>query len=270
VNYRRIQLDKLKNVEVVAGRRLDAQTVREYGAEIVVIATGAHWATDGISGATHAPIPGADASLPHVLTPEQVMLEGKAAGDRVLVHDCEGYFMGVGIAEKLALEGKHVTYVTTNAHPGQYMHYTGEMARLHARLHELHVELVTERHVAEITSDGASAVSGWVEEDARELAADSVVLVTQRLSNDSLWRELQADPDALEREGIEGIFRIGDCLSPRLIADCVFDGHRLGREVDSADPAVPLPFIRERRLVGETSDADYEAQLLRGRDTVPV
>jgi dimethylamine/trimethylamine dehydrogenase len=177
--------------------------------------------------------------------------------------------MGVGIAEKLALDGKRVTYVTTNAHPGQYMHYTGEMARLHARLHELHIELVTERYLAEIRPGGVTAVSVWVD-DARELAADSVVLVTQRLSNDSLWRELQSDPDALAREGVEGLYRIGDCVAPRLIADCTFDGHRLGREIDSADPAVPLPFIRERRLVGDTSDADYEAQLARARDTVPV
>ena len=40
VNYRQIQLDKLKNVEIHTGSRLDAQQIREYGAEIVVIATG--------------------------------------------------------------------------------------------------------------------------------------------------------------------------------------------------------------------------------------
>ena len=98
VNYRRIQLDKLKNVAVLTGMRLDAQGVKEYGAEIVVVATGARWAADGLSGATHAPVPGADAGLPHVATPEQVMIEGKEIGDRALVYDCEGYFMGVGLA----------------------------------------------------------------------------------------------------------------------------------------------------------------------------
>ena len=41
------------------------------------VATGARWAGDGLHDLTHAPIPGADASLAHVLTPEQVMLEGK-------------------------------------------------------------------------------------------------------------------------------------------------------------------------------------------------
>ena len=50
VNYRRIQLDKLKNVEVITGSRLDAQGVLDYGAEIVVIASGSWWSTDGLQG----------------------------------------------------------------------------------------------------------------------------------------------------------------------------------------------------------------------------
>jgi len=52
------------------------------------------------------------------------------------------------------------------------------------------------------------------------------VLVTHRLS-DGLYGELRSDPDALEREGITGLYRVGDCVEPRLIADAIFDGHRL-------------------------------------------
>src|SRR5205823_1313489 len=48
-NYRQIQLDKLKNVEVHLNSRLSAKDVLEYGAEIVVIATGCHFATDGLN-----------------------------------------------------------------------------------------------------------------------------------------------------------------------------------------------------------------------------
>ena len=84
----------------------------DYGAEIVVVATGSHWAGDGLNGLTQSPIPGADASMPHVLTPEQVMLEGKEAGERVLVFDTDGYFVAVGIAEKLVREGRRVTFPT--------------------------------------------------------------------------------------------------------------------------------------------------------------
>ena len=39
-NYRKIQLDKLKNVEVLTGTRLDAKAVHDYGADIVIVATG--------------------------------------------------------------------------------------------------------------------------------------------------------------------------------------------------------------------------------------
>jgi dimethylamine/trimethylamine dehydrogenase len=55
--------------------------------------------------------------------------------------------------------------------------------------------------------------------------------------------------DALEAEGISGLYRIGDCEAPRLTADCIFSGHRLAREIDSENPEVPLPFKRERRVV---------------------
>jgi dimethylamine/trimethylamine dehydrogenase len=49
----------------------------------------------------------------------------------------------------------------------------------------------------------------------------------------------------MQREGIEALYRIGDCLAPRTIAENIFDGHRLAREIDTPDPATPLPYIRE-------------------------
>jgi dimethylamine/trimethylamine dehydrogenase len=89
------------------------------------------------------------------------------------------------------------------------------------------------------------------EEHVTEWDADAVVLVTQRRSNEALFRSLKDDIgfDALEAEGITGLYRIGDCEAPRLIADAVFSGHRLAREIDSDNPAVPKPFIRERRVI---------------------
>jgi dimethylamine/trimethylamine dehydrogenase len=42
---------------------------------------------------------------------------------------------------------------------------------------------------------------------------------------------------------------VGDCIAPRQIAEVVFDGHRLAREIDEPDPHVPKPYLRERRLV---------------------
>jgi dimethylamine/trimethylamine dehydrogenase len=82
------------------------------------------------------------------------------------------------------------------------------------------------------------------------LAADAVVLVTQRLSDDALYRGLAAEQARLGEVGIEALHRIGDCVAPRLIADAIFDGHRLAREIDSPDPSRPLPYLRERPLAG--------------------
>ena len=47
----------------MTGRRLSADAVREYGAQIVIVATGSHWSRDGVQAYTHEPIEGADASL---------------------------------------------------------------------------------------------------------------------------------------------------------------------------------------------------------------
>jgi dimethylamine/trimethylamine dehydrogenase len=55
-----------------------------------------------------------------------------------------------------------------------------------------------------------------------------------------------------------------------MIPDCIFDGHRLAREIDSPNPAMPLPFIRERRLWGDTSNADFEDALLNTPDVEPM
>jgi dimethylamine/trimethylamine dehydrogenase len=245
LNWRAVQLEKLANVEVITGTQLDADGVREYGAELVVVATGARWAGDGINYVTHDPIDGADVSLPHVLTPEQVMLEGKVPpGERVIVFDCEGYYTGAGIAEKLAGEGFRVEVVTPFERVAPVCDETLEGPLVRQHLHEVGVGQRLGTFLTAIQRGHATAHDEFME--PVEIDADAVVLVTQRLSNESLYLELKADEDALRAEGIEAVFRIGDCVAPRLISEAVFDGHRLAREIDSENPAMPLRYKRER------------------------
>ncbi|HEY2602295.1 MAG TPA: FAD-dependent oxidoreductase [Thermoleophilaceae bacterium] len=270
VNYRQIQLDKLKNVEVHLNSRLSAQDILEYGAEIVVIATGCHFATDGLNPATHAPIPGADTSLDWQLTPDEVVAGNKTIGQRVLVLENEAYFMGASIAQKLAGEGKDVTLVTQAADVADYMHYTLEAPMLHRDLHRLGVDIRTYTMVSEIQPGSCTLYNVWDDRHMDTVDVDTVVLCTQRLSNDELYRELKSDPAALEREGIEGLYIVGDASAPRMIVDSIFDGHRLAREIDSDNPAMPLPFIRERRLWGDTGNGDFESQLLAQSDMASV
>jgi dimethylamine/trimethylamine dehydrogenase len=248
LNWRTVQLGKLDNVEVITGARLSAQDVREYGAEIVVVATGARWARDGLNFATHESIPGADASLAHVLTPEQIMVEGQAPpGERVLVFDAEGYFMAAGLAEKLAAGGYSVEIVTAHERVAPVCDETLEGPLLREHLHGLGIGQRPGTMLTGIQPGRVTAADEFGE--ALELEADAVVLVTQRLSDDALYLELKAGADTLADEGIEALYRIGDCVAPRLIAEAIFDGHRLAREIDSENPALPLPYRRERLVL---------------------
>jgi dimethylamine/trimethylamine dehydrogenase len=243
--WRLHQLSQLPNVSVETGVRLDAAAVRSSGARLVVIATGAAWARDGRNGVTRGPIPGADAALPHVLTPEQVMLAGKRPpGGRVLVLDCEGYFTGAGMAELLRSEGSAVDLITSCEKVAPMCDETLEGPMLRRHLHDMGVGMRAETWLTEIRPGGASAETELG--DRLELECDAVVLVTQRISDERLYLDLAADPQASAAAGIEGVYRVGDCVAPRLLADAIWDGHRLAREIDAPDPAVPLPHRRER------------------------
>lgn len=248
VDWRLVQLELLDNVVAIPHTRLDVDEVRQYGAAIVVLATGAHWAADGVNPFTHEPIPGADSSLPHVLTPEQLLLEGKAPpGKRVLVYDAEGYFTATGVAEQLALDGFTVDLVTGLDSIAPFCDETLEGPLLRQRLHDVGVRQHRGIVLQAISEAGASCADEFG--DPVELEADAVVLVTQRLSNDGLYHELVADEAALRAEGVEAVYRIGDCVAPRIPAEAIFDGHRLAREIDSDNPAVPLPYRRERLVL---------------------
>jgi len=246
VDHRKVMLSKLRNVEVVTGRRLTAEDVRDYGAQIVIVATGSRWSGEGLQSSTHEAIEGATSSLPYVLTPEQVMDGKRPPGRRVVVYDAEGYFVGPGIAELLADEGLETHLVTSldSVSPISDLTLEGPMLRQH-----LHERGVTAHRGVTVLAVEPGLVSGEDEfEEPWSLETDGIVLVTQQVSDDSLYRELMNDPSLLSASGIEAVYRIGDCVAPRMISESIFDGHRLAREIDGADPSVALPFDRERGL----------------------
>jgi dimethylamine/trimethylamine dehydrogenase len=245
--WRAEQLARVSNVQVAPGRVLDSADVLDYGAEVVIVATGAHWASDGLNHVTHRSIEGCHPDKPHVLTPEQIMVDGKQPpGERVIVYDCEGYYVGSAVAERLATDGAQVALFTPLEMVAPFTAHTLEIDYLRARLHELGVALRPGTELITVNP-------GWVRcRDEfgieQELAADAVVLVTQRVSVDGLYRELVSDRERLTRHGVRAVYRIGDCVAPRLLADVVFDGHRLGREIETSNPAAPLPYKREELI----------------------
>jgi dimethylamine/trimethylamine dehydrogenase len=235
--YRMAALKRLPNVELINEIELTAVEIERNAADAVVLATGSMWSADGLNGFTRAPLPGADASAAHVLTPEQVMLgrERPPAG-RIVIYDGDGYLVAGALAELLAREGLEVELVTGFATIAPFCSETLEDVLIRERLHACGVVMRTGTVLkgiepGRLTFDDANG-------EPLELHAAGVVLVTQRISDDALFHELDGRRPA--------IFRIGDCVAPRLLAETVFDGHRLAREIDGDDPEVALPWLRER------------------------
>ncbi len=242
INHRRIQLDKQKNVEIVLGQRLELNDVLSYGADYIVIATGSRWAGDGLNYATHEPIPGADSTSPSVLTPEQVMLDGKRPpGSRVVVFDTDGYYMAPGLAETLASEGFTVEIITSLPKVSPFSDDTMEGVLLRERLASVGVTWRTLTMLEAVETGQIRVRDSMGREDA--VPFDGLVLTTHRLSNEALYLDLIADPDRLSANNILGVYRVGDCVAPRTFADAILDGHRLARQIDEADPSVTLPAL---------------------------
>jgi electron transfer flavoprotein alpha subunit len=237
--YRAVQMKRLPNIELITGAELDAHAIRSWDADVVVLATGSAWAADGLNAFTRAPIPGADASLPHVLTPEQVVLEGKRPpGGPVIVYDGEGYYTAPAIAELLAGEGLQVELVTGHDQVAPFCAETLEDVLTRRRVHDAGVSMRTGTVITAVEPGRILAENAFGA--PLEIAAAGIVLVTQRVSRDELFHELEGT--------VARLHRVGDCVAPRLLAEAIFDGHRLAREIESADPDVALPYLRERPL----------------------
>ncbi|GAB3616457.1 NAD(P)-binding protein [Okibacterium endophyticum] len=243
IEWRQTQLEKEDNVEVLLNRPITADEILGYGAEIVVLATGSSWAHDGVTGFNHTPIPGS--SLAHVLTPEDIMVDGKnPAGRRVTVFDVEGYVVASGIAERLVRQGHEVRIITPFPQVAVVSDQTVEGPLVRRNLHNLGVEMVSNNVLTAITDHEVVVANEFGEESSYE--ADAVVLVTRRISNDQLYLELQERRAEWAEAEISAVYRIGDAVAPRLAADSIFDGQRLGREIDGPNPNVPRPYLRER------------------------
>ena len=268
ITYRQIQLSKLRNVAVHLGiAEMTADDVLAYGGDKVVIATGAHWSTLGVGAETHGPIPGADASLNNVLTPEQIMRGKEVPGKRVVVLDGDGHFTGIAMAEMLADMGKEVTLVTQMHDIAQFSLYTMELANNKRLLHSKSIRHITNhwgqsyengklslyylyRDTAELVADERGHWGRRFGRDLKVVDCDSLVLVTMRIPNNALFAQLAARRAEWAPNDIVDVYRIGDCHAPRQVMNAIFDGHRLAREFDSPHPQRPLPFIRERQIWG--------------------
>jgi len=240
-DHRALYLRSAPEVAIYRESALSAAHVHEFGAAHVYLGTGAHWRADGVGPSRHRPIPGLN-HLP-VYTPDDLMAGAALAGD-VLIFDDDNYLMGGVLAEKLIADGCRVTLVTNRPTVSCWTADTMEQPWVQARLMRSGVELVLSHDLLRLEEGGAVAACAFTGRE-RPIAAEALVLVTERVSENALYAELSAAPsDRLAAAGIRSLTLIGDAHCPATVAAAVHSGHLAARRHEAEGPDAAL-FRRE-------------------------
>ena len=226
IDWYRSRLEEA-GVQVRTGVEASAECVLAERPDAVVVATGAGYARDGESGFMAAPIPGWEHDF--VLTPEQVLEEGRRPRGRVIVLDEEGMHTGVGVAEVLATAGAEVEIVTRElAAVGPDLYYSMEFAFILPKLKSLGVRTTIATYVKEI-GDREVTLFDILTNDEERRTVNAVVLATMRRAQADLASQLEGR--------VEQLFLVGDALAPRTLFDAFYEGQRFARLI--GEPGAP-------------------------------
>jgi dimethylamine/trimethylamine dehydrogenase len=237
-DWRLTQIKRMSNVAVYPSSPMTAEEILASGAQNIILATGATWRRDGIGRTLWRPILGYD--LQNVFSPDDLM-EGKKVNGNIVIYDDDHYYMGGVLAQLLVEQGCKVTLVTPAPMISYWSQYTLEQERIQYKLMKLGVRLYPQHVLSEIGNDGVR-LSNTISGDLIELPRDGVVLVSDRVPNDSSYQSLKP---AFDEDRLQSLKIIGDAEAPNIIAQAVFSGHLAAREFDE-EPVAGTPFKVER------------------------
>ncbi len=199
---------EIAGVTIKRNTRLVRETVESERPDAVIVATGATPRRPVFEGIEDA----------HTVTAWQVLKGEANVGGRVVIAEWKPDWIGMGVAEKLAREGRHVRLCVDGLMAGQTLPFyvRDEMV---GRLYKLGVEIIPYARLFgadENTVYFQHATSG---EAMMMEEVDTLVL--------SQGHERVSDlVDALEGYGVP-VHVIGDALSPRSAEEAVLDGLKL-------------------------------------------
>jgi 2,4-dienoyl-CoA reductase-like NADH-dependent reductase (Old Yellow Enzyme family)/thioredoxin reductase len=198
-------------VEVHLGTTVDAAMVTQEAPEVLVVATGITPLIPDIPG-IHAD---------HVIQANDLLGGENVPQDRHVVI-LGGRQVGCETAEYLVLRGNTVTVVARSPvsqlcaeAPNTYR------AALLKRLEKAGVQFIVEHDVREIQQDGVTLLGPGNAE--RFLSADLVVIARGAVPQRALADQV--------REKVEEVYVIGDSQEPRTIAEAMYEGTLLGRQI---------------------------------------
>jgi len=219
----KLQLDKA-GVEIRTNTEASADLVKGFGADAVIIATGARYSRTGASKAQLSGVPGA--ALPHVLTPEDVLLGNVRTGQRIVIYDNTAYEVGPGLAERLADQGRQVFLVTIDAAMATSVTELG-LNKVIARRVIPKVTFLPSTEITRIATD-AVHLRGVLSGEVTVLDdIDNTILVTSKPPQEDLYHALIAD--------VPEVRIIGDAREARWSVfatdEAIKDGRRAGLAV---------------------------------------
>ena len=123
-------------------------------------------------------------------------------------------------------------------------YYTYDRWRAQSRLMEMGVKLIVSKTLKDFGGGRAKLSCSYTGADT-SLDCASVVMVTSRKPNDTIYTELSTLTDSNLNKAPKTLKRIGDCEAPAIIAAAVYSGHRYARNLEeSIDPDNPLKHDR--------------------------
>ena len=234
-DWRLLQLQKLPNVSLYLESGMTPETVAEFGADHVLVATGSEWLRD-LTG-RHFLSPAVYAESCDVLTPDDLMAGLRPKAHDVVIYDDDHYYLGGVLAELLVREGHAVTLVTPAPVASAFTKASLEQKTIQARLLNMGVKVLANQAVAGIAADHVTLECAYTGA-ASKLEAGAVVLVTARRPVDGLWQALTA-------QGIPAS-RVGDCYGPSTIAAAVHSGRKFAENFGNPpEDFLDIPFRRE-------------------------
>ena len=199
-------------VTIKLGEKMDREKIEALAPDAVILATGAVAYKPDVEGIDEA----------HVVNSWDVLQGGANIGSNVVIADWRCDWVGLGLAEKLTLDGCKVRLASTGHVAGesipQYMRdlWLGEM-------HKLGVELVPMVRLFGVDSDTVyfqhiASGEAVICEDV-----DTLVLSQGHVSVSELEREMA---------GWDGeLHLVGDCLAPRTAEEAVLEGLEVGASI---------------------------------------
>ena len=195
---------------------LEEADIAAHPADIIVVATGSLPDETGFQRWMPGldKLPGLD--LGGVWSPEAVLRREARLGDTVVLYDEGSNWRGVGTAWAMAEQGKKVILVTPEAFVGKEIARTAADTAARRRMAQLGVTFMTEHSLCRWHGNGVT-VRNMLTGNEETIAASALVMATTN-------RVFDPFPEVIPGKTV---YRIGDCLAPRLATYAFYEGRKL-------------------------------------------